>query len=115
MSSILYGYDKEIVDELVQEQQSAINTIKEKIYNLSQETEIEQFIDALPDILAKTFELSKKAFLDQDFEQSRQEIMKLIEITTFELTVNTKKELRIKLFDWLASFEKVDFRLWLGY
>jgi hypothetical protein len=82
---------------------------------LSQETEIEQFIDALPDILAKTFELSKKAFLDQDFEQSRQEIMKLIEITTFELTVNTKKELRIKLFDWLVSFEKVDFRLWLGY
>lgn len=51
--------------------------------------------------------------MDQDFEQSREDIMKLIEITTFELTVNNKKELRIKLFDWLASFEKVDFRLWL--
>ena len=51
--------------------------------------------------------------MDQDFEQSREDIMKLIEITTFELTVNTKKELRIKRFDWLASFEKVDFKLWL--
>ena len=57
----------------------------------------------------------KKAFLDQDFEQSREDIMKLVEITTFELEINNKKELRIKLFDWLASFEKVDFRLWLGY
>lgn len=48
--------------------------------------------------------------MDQDFEQSREDIMKLIEITTFELTVNTKKELRIKLFDWLEDFQNVDFQ-----
>lgn len=66
-------------------------------------------------IRVKTFELSKKSFTDQDFEQSREDIMKLVEITTFELEISNKKELRIKLFDWLASFEKVDFRLWLGY
>lgn len=50
------------------------------------ESDICKFIDVLPDILVKTFELS----------------------------INTKKELRIKLFDWLVSFEKVDFKLWLG-
>lgn len=106
--------DREILNEAVQDKKNEINIIKGKIEDLSQETEIEWFIDALPDILVKTFELAEKAFTDQDFEQSREDIMKLIEITTFELTINTKKELRIKLFDWLASFEKVDFRLWLA-
>lgn len=111
---LLKGYDKDIVDELVQDKQNEIINIQNRIQDVSQDTEIESFIDILPDILAKTLELSKKAFMNQDFEQSREDIMKLIEITTFELSINTKKELRIKLFDWLASFEKVDFKLWLA-
>ena len=31
--------------------------------------------------------------MDQDFEQSREDIMKLVEITTFELETNKKKSL----------------------
>ena len=97
------------MNEAVESKKTEIKTIENKIQILSQSGEIEHFIDALPDILAKTFELSQKAIMDQDFEQSREDIMKLIEITTFELTVNTKKELRIKLFDWLEDFQNVDF------
>jgi flagellin-specific chaperone FliS len=98
------------VNEAVESKKTEIKTIENKIQILSQSGEIEHFIDVLPDILAKTFELSQKAIMDQDFEQSREDIMKLIEITTFELTVNTKKELRIKLFDWLEDFQNVDFQ-----
>ncbi len=110
MNGLTNGYPLELVNEAVESKNIEIKTIEDKIQTLSQAGEIEHFIDTLPDILAKTFELSKKAIMDQEFEQSREDIMKLIEITTFELTVNTKKELRITLFDWLEDFQNVDFQ-----
>ena len=38
----------------------------------------------------------------------KEDVLKLIELTTFELTLDTKKELTVKLFDVLTDLEKLN-------
>ncbi|MDD4530789.1 MAG: hypothetical protein PHO80_04560, partial [Candidatus Gracilibacteria bacterium] len=55
----------------------------------------------LPEILSKTFELARKSIDKEKIEDMKDDLLKLIELTTFELTITNKKELKIQLFDVL--------------
>lgn len=65
--------------------------------------EVERYIEKLPEVLAKTFELATSSVKVGTIRGAREDILKLMEISTFELTLNTKKELKVKLFDALEG------------
>lgn len=57
----------------------------------------------LPEVLNKTFELSRRVLSSAESETMKGDIFKLLEICTFELSINNKKELKVKLFDELKN------------
>lgn len=98
-NAILRNYDQEIIDELVQDVDKAIKIIEEQIIELSEWNEYETLIEELPKTLMETFELSLSSFNKAENEQKKENIFKLLEMTAFELSVDNKKELKIKLFE----------------
>ena len=55
-------------------------------------------------ILSESVELGTNAIQERNTEVMKNDLMKLLEITTVELTVNNKKELKVKLFEVLDRF-----------
>jgi len=80
-----------------------IERIDKEINDFSTGIDIDEYLDRLPEILSKTVELARNAGSREETEEIRADIQKLLEITTVELTVSNKKELKIKLFDVLDS------------
>lgn len=64
---------------------------------------MDRYLARLPDILKETFELAEKIGRDGITESMKEDVLKLLELTTVELTVNNKKELTVKLFDVLEG------------
>ena len=99
---------KEIYQWAVISSQQEIESLEEQIISLSENTDIEEFIEQLPEILWKITELMGEFIQEADYEGNRENIKKLIAITTNELYINDKKELKVKLFDWLDSIVEDD-------
>ena len=97
-NALIWGFSIDIANEAVCDIEKEITSIDSQIEELSQSSDIEEFLGRLPDILWKTFELSSKVLSGADIEAMKADILKLIEICTFELSINTKKELKVKLF-----------------
>jgi preprotein translocase subunit SecB len=55
------------------------------------------FLERIPSILKKTFELSEKLLTDDENRSLREDIYELIMLTTFELKIKKKKALEIEL------------------
>jgi len=60
---------------------------------------------------------SKKLSIIQDKNINYNDpyILKLIELTTFELPINEKKELKVKLYDTIEYVENNENQVWLGW
>jgi molecular chaperone DnaK (HSP70) len=95
------GYNKAEIDETTKDMESAINRIDEEINEFSENSDMEKYLDRLPEVLLKTFELASNAVQKREIKDIHDDVLKLLELTTFELTVNNKKELKVKLFDVL--------------
>ena len=89
--------------------QKEIDRIDKDISELSEATDIDQFFKRLPEVLSKTFELSSRVLHSEEIETMKGDIYKLIEITTFELSIDTQKELQIKLFPALEELINTEF------
>jgi hypothetical protein len=96
-----YALAKKKIDAI----QKEIDKIDKEILELGEATDIEQFFRRLPEVLSKTFELSSKVLHSEEIETMKDDIYKLIEITTFELSIDTEKELQIKLFEVLETLK----------
>lgn len=81
---------------------------------LSESTDIEDFLHRLPEILSKIFELSSKTLSEADSRGVKDDFFKLIELTIFELSISTKKELQVKLFEGLEDVLKLKNNVWLA-
>ena len=95
------GYPYALAQKRIGVIQKEIDRIDKDILDLSEATDIESFFRRLPGVLSKTFELSSKVLHNKEIETMKEDIYKLIEITTFELSIDTQKELHIKLFEVL--------------
>lgn len=92
--------------EMVAEAETNIEKISRQISELSQNSEMEEYFEKLPSVLCKTFELASNTLSEGNDDQRKDDILKLLELTTFELTINNEKELKIKLFDVLDKLTK---------
>jgi hypothetical protein len=99
------GYSAEIAKEMKKDTEKEIQDIQEQIDILSGSTDIEQYLDRLPEILFDLHELSGRVLTEADYEESRNDIKQLIELVSHELTLNDKKELKVKLLDGLENLE----------
>lgn len=95
--------DFDIGKEKMEEEKKEIETLEKELESISGSSDIEEFFNRLPDILWKTFELSSKVLSNAEIQGMKADILKLMEICTFELEINTKKELKIKLFEGLED------------
>ncbi len=93
--------DRVMIDRLTAKKRKELEETQILIDEYSKLDEVSQYIEMLPEILSKTFELATSALRLRKIKEAREDILKLIEICTFELSVNTKKELKVKLFDTL--------------
>ncbi len=100
-NALKMGYSKEEITETTKDMENSIKLIEEQINEFSENTEMERYLERLPEILLKTFELGSNAIQRAKVGDIKEDIFKLLEITTFELTINSKKELEIKLFEAL--------------
>ncbi len=102
-----------IAKEAMEDIQKEINSIEITIQELSEHTDMEEFLVLLPEVLSKTFELCGKAISNKKIEGIKDELDKLIKLATFELSVSTKKELTVKLFEGLEDVLKLKNKEWL--
>jgi hypothetical protein len=102
-----------IAKELREDVQKEIDSIELKIAELSENTDIGEFLTLLPEVLWRTFELCGKAISNAKFEDIKDDIDKLMKLVTFELSVSTKKELTVKLFEGLEDVLKLKNKEWL--
>ncbi len=94
---------KENYNKLLEKNAKQIALIDEQISEAVKTSELEGYLDRLPEVLQKTFELATKLDQKREIKEMRDDITKLVQITTFELEVNNKKELKVKLYDVLTS------------
>ena len=83
--------DKEIYDIQIQ------------IDALSESTDMEQYLERLPEILKKLHELTSNVLCEADLDDMRDDVKKLIDIVAHELVINNKKELKVELYDTLNN------------
>ena len=97
------GYNREEIEETTKDMDEDIRVIEGQISELSESSDMEQYLEKLPTMLLKTVELSGNAIQKRNTVGMREDIKKLLEITTVELTITNKKELKVKLFEVLDS------------
>lgn len=88
---------EEVIKEQIEEGKKRIGEINNKIENLMNQKDSEIFLERIPSILKKTFELSEKLLTDDENRSLREDIYELIMLTTFELKIKKKKALEIEL------------------
>lgn len=106
-------FTAEIANDVINDIDAEIRDAESQINLLWQSTEMEEFIERLPKILVKIFELASRAIPVKEIEDIKWELVKLIELITFELSVTTKKELKVKLFEGLENVLNGNCSLWL--
>ena len=111
LAALRYPY--EYVEKVVSWIDQDIKELDKNIERLSQNSSIEEFLDKIPEVITKIFELCSKALSNQEISAIKDEVIKLVEITTFELSVSTKKELKVKLFEGLEDVLKLKNKEWL--
>ena len=85
-----------------------VNAIQKEIDDFENDMQIEKYLDCLPEILLKTSELAGNTIKKAESEDIREDLKKLLAITTSELLITNKKELRIQLFGVLERILNSD-------
>ena len=111
-NAILWGFSREETSEVIEDTEKAIKATENQINELWESTDIEQYLDRLPEIIQNLHELAGRVLSDGDYEWWRDDIKQLMGIVLHELTLTNKKELKIKLFDALEKLETGE--IWNG-
>ena len=106
--AVIAGFTKEEIDLESEDMDRQIQLLENEINEFSVDTDIDKFLVRLPEVLSKTFELASNVLFKGKTQDNKDDLLKLIEISTFELTVNNKKELKVKLFEVLDRLVSSD-------
>lgn len=101
--AVIAWYDKEEIFETSRDMEIEIKQIESEIDELVDDTDLEKYLDRMPEILTKIHELASKSLTDEDMEEISEDLFLLIQITTHELNVNNKKKLKVELNPVLSS------------
>ncbi len=107
-NAALSGFSKEEIAETTKEMDDSIESIDGKMADILNNTNMERYLEKLPEMLLKTVELASNTLPDAKFDGLREDIKLLLELTTVELTISNKKELKVKLFDVLDKLVSSD-------
>jgi hypothetical protein len=99
------GFDIEFVNRRKRQIDSDIQNIQSQIDTLVESSSVEEYLNRLPEILQNLHELSSNVLSNAVYTSWRNDLKQLIELTTHELILNDKKELKVKLFDALEKLE----------
>ncbi|HRI36906.1 MAG TPA: hypothetical protein PK765_07860 [bacterium] len=102
------GYAREEIEETTKDMDSDLRALESRISDLSRDTEMERYLDRLPEMLLETVELASNGISRAKIEDLRADLKTLLEISTVELTVTNKKELQVKLFEVLEGLISSD-------
>jgi len=97
------GFSKEQIDSATQSILDDIRNIELDIQRFSEKENLEVFLDRVPEVLEKIIELIDSIDSNADIDTMKGDLLLLLQITTFELPISTKKELQIKLLDGIES------------
>lgn len=97
------GYTAEMANEMKEDTDKEIYDIQIQIDALSESTDMEQYLERLPEILKKLHELTSNVLCEADLDDMRDDVKKLIDIVAHELVINNKKELKVELYDTLNN------------
>ena len=97
------GYTAEMANEMKEDTEKEIYDIQIQIDALSESTDMEQYLERLPEILKKLHELTSNVLCEADLDDMRDDVKKLIDIVAHELVLNNKKELKVELYDTLNN------------
>ena len=105
-------FSSEFANEMKEDTEKEIQEVQSQIDFLSESTNIEEYLDRLPEILQNLHELSSRVLCEADYVWWRDDIRQLMEIVLHELTLTNKKELKVKLFEGLENLETD--KIWNG-
>ncbi len=97
------GYSAEVANEMREDTEKEIYNIQTQIDSLAESTDMEQYLERLPEILKKLHELTSNVLCEADIDDMRDDVKKLIDIVAHELVLNNKKELKVELYDTLNN------------
>ena len=97
------GYSAEVANEMREDTEKEIYNIQTQIDSLAESTDMEQYLERLPEILKKLHELTSHVLCEADIDDMRDDVKKLIDIVAHELVLNNKKELKVELYGTLNN------------
>lgn len=97
------GYSAEVANEMREDTEKEIYNIQTQIDSLAESTDMEQYLERLPEILKKLHELTSNVLCEADIDDMRDDVKKLIDIVAHELVLNNKKELKVELYGTLNN------------
>lgn len=100
--AVLADYTPQEIKNTTELMMGQVNAIQKEIDDFENDMQIEKYLDYLPEILLKTSELAGNTIKKAESEDIREDLKKLLAITTSELLITNKKELRIQLF-WVLE------------
>lgn len=106
-AKLWYGAD--IAQAMKKELFEQIQDIEMKLETMKENENFEDFLKRIPEIINNLHELASNMLTNEENEWFREQIKELMQYTLHELTLNNKKELKIKLLDALENPENVDF------
>ena len=105
-------FSAEFANEMKEDTEKEIQEVQSQIDFLSESTNIEEYLNRLPEILQNLHELSSRVLSEADYVWWRDDIRQLMEIVLHELTLTNKKELKVKLLEGLENLETG--KMWYG-
>jgi hypothetical protein len=77
--------------------------ITSDIAELKKDSELDVYLQKIPALLLRILELLGSTLYIKEMPHYDEDVKTLIKLTTLELTINNKKELKVKLFDTLKN------------
>ncbi len=101
------GYPMEIAQEEMNEIQKQIDALEVQLQELSENANFEDFLVRLPYITEKLHELADNTLNNEENEEFRSNLQRLMQLTLHELKIDNKKSLKIRLFEGLDAMKKL--------
>ncbi len=96
-------------NETKNETSKSIQALENQISEMNSNRDIEKYLEKIPNILFETVELACNAINKANSEGFKEDILKLLEFTTVELTIDNKKDLKVKVFQVLDRLISDDY------
>ncbi len=97
------GFSAEEIEETSKDIEKSIKLIEEQIQEFSENSDMEKYLERLPQVLLEIVELVLKSLSKGKIEEKQDNLVRLFELAVSNFSVSNKKELKIELFKVLEA------------